>query len=83
MKLAGINKNTALAAVLGLGVMALAPAALAEKFITIGTGGQTGVYYQVGGAICKLVNKGTKNHNINPHFPDELVNRCPEMEIML
>ena len=20
---------------------------------------------------------------INPHFPDELVNRCPEMEIML
>ncbi|MBT3700317.1 MAG: TAXI family TRAP transporter solute-binding subunit [Alphaproteobacteria bacterium] len=64
MKLAGINKNTALAAVLGLGVMALAPAALAEKFITIGTGGQTGVYYQVGGAICKLVNRGTKKHDI-------------------
>ena len=20
---------------------------------------------------------------LNPHFPDELVNRCPEMEIML
>jgi len=21
--------------------------------------------------------------DLNPHFPDELVNRCPEMEIML
>lgn len=36
----------------------------AEKFITIGTGGQTGVYYQVGGAICKLVNRGAKKHDI-------------------
>ncbi len=30
-----------------------------EKFITIGTGGQTGVYYVVGQSICKLVNRGT------------------------
>jgi TRAP transporter TAXI family solute receptor len=36
----------------------------AEKFVTIGTGGQTGVYYQVGGAICRLVNRGTKTHDI-------------------
>ncbi len=35
-----------------------------EKFVTIGTGGQTGVYYQVGGSICRLVNKGAKEHNI-------------------
>ena len=70
----------ATAAVVAFGVTG---AQAAQKFITIGTGGQTGVYYQVGGAICKLVNKGTKNHNINRHFPDELVNRCPEMEIML
>ena len=35
-----------------------------EKFVTIGTGGQTGVYYVVGGSICKLVNRGTKDHNI-------------------
>ena len=35
-----------------------------ETFVTIGTGGQTGVYYQVGGAICRLVNRGTKDHNI-------------------
>ena len=36
----------------------------ADKFITIGTGGQTGVGYQVSGAICKLVNRGTKKHDI-------------------
>lgn len=30
-----------------------------EKFITIGTGGQTGVYYVVGQSVCKLVNRGT------------------------
>ncbi|MEO8537838.1 MAG: TAXI family TRAP transporter solute-binding subunit [Betaproteobacteria bacterium] len=28
-----------------------------QKFVTIGTGGITGVYYAVGGAICRLVNK--------------------------
>jgi len=38
--------------------------AAAETFITIGTGGQTGVYYVVGGSICKLVNRGTKDHDI-------------------
>ena len=33
-----------------------------EKFITIGTGGQTGVYYVVGQSICRLVNRGTAEH---------------------
>ncbi len=27
-----------------------------EKFVTIGTGGVSGVYYPAGGAICRLVN---------------------------
>jgi uncharacterized protein len=37
---------------------AATPAAYAQqKFITVGTGGITGVYYAVGGAICRLVNK--------------------------
>jgi len=41
------------------------PAAIAQsKFITIGTGGQTGVYYVVGGSICRLVNRGTGDHGI-------------------
>ena len=28
-----------------------------EKFVTIGTGGVTGVYYPAGGAICRLVSR--------------------------
>lgn len=35
-----------------------------QKFITIGTGGVTGVYYPAGGAICRLVNKGRSEHGI-------------------
>jgi TRAP transporter TAXI family solute receptor len=35
-----------------------------QKFITIGTGGVTGVYYPTGGAICRLVNKDRKQHGI-------------------
>ena len=46
------------AAVMGAG------AVNAQEFITIGTGSVTGVYYPTGGAICKLVNKGRKDHNI-------------------
>ena len=36
----------------------------ATEFITIGTGGVTGVYYPTGGAICRLVNKGKKEHGV-------------------
>ncbi|MGH1368142.1 MAG: TAXI family TRAP transporter solute-binding subunit [Maritimibacter sp.] len=42
----------------------LAGTAMAEEFVTIGTGGVTGVYYPTGGAICRLVNKGRKEHGI-------------------
>ena len=38
--------------------------ASAETFITIGTGGVTGVYYPTGGAICRLVNKDRSEHGI-------------------
>src|SRR5689334_22741863 len=41
-----------------------APAAAQQKFVTIGTGGVTGVYYAVGGAICRLVNKDRKAYGI-------------------
>ncbi|MCA9221005.1 MAG: TAXI family TRAP transporter solute-binding subunit, partial [Planctomycetales bacterium] len=34
------------------------------RFITIGTGGVTGVYYPAGGAICRLVNKDRREHGI-------------------
>ena len=36
----------------------------AGKYITIGTGGVTGVYYPAGGAICRLVNRGARKHGI-------------------
>ena len=39
-------------------------AANASTFITIGTGGVTGVYYPTGGAICRLVNKDRADHGI-------------------
>jgi len=47
----------------GLGFAASGTAS-AQTFITIGTGGVTGVYYPTGGAICRLVNKGRKQHGV-------------------
>ncbi len=35
-----------------------------QQFVSIGTGGVTGVYYPTGGAICRLVNKKRKEHGI-------------------
>ncbi|MGF1695466.1 TAXI family TRAP transporter solute-binding subunit [Vibrio kyushuensis] len=35
-----------------------------DRFVTIGTGGVTGVYYPTGGAICRLVNKSRSEHHI-------------------
>lgn len=42
-----------------------APAQAAEKLLTIGTGGVTGVYYPAGGAICRLINRGRQEHGIH------------------
>ena len=35
-----------------------------QRFITIGTGGVTGVYYPAGGAICRLVNRDRAKHGL-------------------
>jgi len=59
-------KLMAAAAVVALGTQT---AGAEEKFITIGTGGQTGVYFVVGQSICKLVNRGTKEHNLKCTAP--------------
>jgi len=54
----------ATAAVVGFMGASMLDAQAEQKFITIGTGGVTGVYYPTGGSICRLVNKGRKDHNI-------------------
>ena len=46
-----------------LGLMTALPSQALE-FVTIGTGGVTGVYYPTGGAICRLVNKDRKKHGM-------------------
>jgi len=56
-------KITGLALVTGAALLA-GPATAQEQFVSIGTGGVTGVYYPTGGAICRLVNKGRKTHGI-------------------
>ncbi len=40
-----------------------------DKFVTIGTGGQTGVYYVAGQSICKLVNRDTAKTGIKCTAP--------------
>lgn len=48
---------------------AATPAVAQQNFITIGTGGQTGVYYVVGQSMCRLVNRNTKDHGIRCNAP--------------
>jgi TRAP transporter TAXI family solute receptor len=61
-----MKRKASLLAALTLGfVMAFSSAAVSDTtFVTIGTGGVTGVYYPTGGAIARLVNKGKKEHGI-------------------
>lgn len=61
MSASGILAATALAGGLALGGTA---AVAQQQFISIGTGGVTGVYYPTGGAICRLVNRNRKEHGI-------------------
>jgi len=35
-----------------------------QRFLIIGTGAVTGVYYPAGGAICRLINQARSQHNI-------------------
>lgn len=56
--------SAAMTAAVAMGGVAAPTVASAESFITIGTGGVTGVYYPTGGAICRLVNKDRSEHGI-------------------
>jgi len=54
---------TAVAWTLGT-ILLVGPAAAQQRFVTIGTGGVTGVYYAVGGAVCRLMNKDRQKTGI-------------------
>ncbi|MFL2786135.1 MAG: TAXI family TRAP transporter solute-binding subunit [Paracoccaceae bacterium] len=60
MKYSNWFSGLAAAAALSVGSIASAE----QQFISIGTGGVTGVYYPTGGAICRLVNRDRKEHGI-------------------
>src|SRR5690242_13964028 len=52
------TRISGIAAATFLAIASLAtPAPAQQKFVTVGTGGVTGVYYAVGGAVCRLMNK--------------------------
>ncbi|MCB1384038.1 MAG: TAXI family TRAP transporter solute-binding subunit, partial [Notoacmeibacter sp.] len=60
-----MRKITTGALVIASGLtMAASAFAADQRFISIGTGGVTGVYYPTGGAICRMVNKDRKDHGI-------------------
>ena len=49
---------------LGLGLLALGCADRDTSFVTIGTGGVTGVYYPTGGAISRMINNKFETYKI-------------------
>ncbi len=58
-------KRSALLLIVLTGVLSVSPLFAAEqRFISIGTGGLTGVYYPTGGAICRLLNRNREEHGI-------------------
>src|ERR1051325_11468041 len=52
-----MNVHLRILALAGATLLTSGPASAQQKFITIGTGGVTGDYYAVGGAICRLMNR--------------------------
>nr|WP_227875100.1 MULTISPECIES: TAXI family TRAP transporter solute-binding subunit [Oceanisphaera] len=39
------------------------------RYVTIGTGGQTGVYYTAGQSVCRFLNRGADEHDIKCNAP--------------
>ena len=66
----GTMKNAIMIGVSILFVMSLfmgyapPPVEAKTRFITIGTGGKTGLYYLTGGAVARLVNKKVRKYNL-------------------
>jgi len=58
----------AFGAMMAAGISTTATAA-GKTHVSIGTGGQTGVYYVVGQSICKMVNRTSKDHGLRCSAP--------------
>ncbi|MDB6179535.1 TAXI family TRAP transporter solute-binding subunit [Paracoccus sp. Z330] len=61
------SRKIATAAALGLAVTS--QSAIAQEFVTIGTAGQTGIYYVVGQSVCQLVNRNSDDHGFRCTAP--------------
>ena len=59
-----MTKLASLVLAITAGSLVAGPLAAQQKFVTVGTGGVTGVYYAVGGAICRLMNKDRAKTNL-------------------
>ncbi|GAB6064744.1 TAXI family TRAP transporter solute-binding subunit [Deferrisoma palaeochoriense] len=59
-----MKKLAVLALALGVCALGVPEASAKMRYVTIGTGGVTGVYYPTGGAISKMVNKKRKEYNL-------------------
>jgi uncharacterized protein len=60
-----LRHGVVVALLAGASLLARSPASTQEqRFVTIGTGGITGVYYPTGGAICRMVSKDRARHGI-------------------
>lgn len=64
-----MKKILKLSVIAGGALSAFTAQAAEDKFITIGTGGQTGVYYVVGQSICQLVNRDTAKTHVKCNAP--------------
>lgn len=60
---------TLFCAAIGYATLAATPAVAQQNFVTIGTGGQTGVYYVVGQSVCRLLNRNSSEHGIRCNAP--------------
>ncbi|QUX97687.1 C4-dicarboxylate ABC transporter substrate-binding protein [Marinomonas sp. CT5] len=61
--------NTTAAFVVASGLNATSGFAADVEHFSVGTAGQTGVYYVVGQSICKMVNRDAKEHNLRCSAP--------------
>ena len=64
-----MNRFATIASAIAALTMTAGVASAQQKFMTIGTGGQTGVYFVVGQSICKLVNRASAENNLRCTAP--------------